>query len=239
MSLTYTTWVATLSNLTVIDSPDADFQQILPECIDYAEQRIYRELDLLDTTISDINGTLTPNTRFFAFPSTTVPFVTVKQIAVITPVGGITSASVYNQLTPVSLDVISAFWPSNTPSSTPSIPTMFCMFQQDNILVGPPPDAAYGVAIIGTIRPQALSIGNSTTFLTTNLPDLFVAASMVFMSGYMRNFGSQADDPKMAQSWETQYQTLFASANVEENRKKFTSNAWGSLQPTPIATAGR
>jgi hypothetical protein len=43
----------------------------------------------------------------------------------------------------------------------------------------------------------------------------------------------------MAQSWEGQYEKLFPSANVEEFRKKYQSGAWGSQQPTVIATPSR
>ena len=52
---------------------------------------------------------------------------------------------------------------------------------------------------------------------------------MVFASGYQKNFGSQSDDPKMAMSWEDQYQKLMASANAEELRKKWAGPGWTSL----------
>jgi hypothetical protein len=53
-----------------------------------------------------------------------------------------------------------------------------------------------------------------------------MAASMVFGSGYMRNFGAQADNPQMSQSWETQYQLLKQSANAEAARQKFAGWDW-------------
>ena len=62
---------------------------------------------------------------------------------------------------------------------------------------------------------------------------------MVFVSGYMRDFGSQADNQQMSVSWEQQYQTLFKSASVEQARAKFESEAWTSQQPSPIATPPR
>jgi hypothetical protein len=58
-----------------------------------------------------------------------------------------------------------------------------------------------------------------------------MAASMVFASGYMRNFGSQADDPRMSQSWESQYQLLKASAQTEQARQRFESWGWSSGNP--------
>jgi hypothetical protein len=106
-------------------------------------------------------------------------------------------------------------------------------------VVGPVPDRNYSFYVYGTQRPTPLSSANSSTFLTQTLPDLFIAASMVFASGYMRNFGSQADDGPMAVSWSKQYDTLFASAGMEEQRKKYGSQGWQSQIPNPIATPPR
>ena len=102
------------------------------------------------------------------------------------------------------------------------------MIDPTTIVFGPSPNASYYVEVIGTIRPEALSVTNTTTAITTYIPDVFMAASMVFASGYMRNFGSQADDPKMAQSWEAQYQTLKASTSAEQARQRFESWGWSS-----------
>jgi hypothetical protein len=84
-----------------------------------------------------------------------------------------------------------------------------------------------------------LSATNSTTWLSLNVPELMVAAGMVFAAGYMRNFGSQADDPKMATSWETQYSTLLKSANTDSLRMKYEAEAWSQQIPSPIATPPR
>jgi hypothetical protein len=113
------------------------------------------------------------------------------------------------------------------------------MVDQWNALLGPSPDSAYSVEVYGTFRPTPLSQQNPNTFLTTYLYDLFMAASMVFISGWMRNFGSQASDPQMGMSWETQYGTLKASANLEELRKKSWSDSWTSMSPTPVAQPPR
>ena len=84
-------------------------------------------------------------------------------------------------------------------------------------------------SVVGTIRPNPLSNTNTTTFLTTYLPDAFIAASMIFASGYMRDFGSQSDNPAQAQSWEAQYENLIKSAGAEEVRKKWAGPGWQSM----------
>lgn len=236
MSLTYAAYKTALSTLLVIPESNADFLAILPDCIDYAEQRIYRELDLLSTVIRDSSQSLTPSNRNFTLPTAQGIFVVVNGINVISPASTQPDAGTRNQLTPTSRDYLDAVWPDSTVSG---LPTGFAMITQTSIVVGPAPDAAYGVEVIGTQRPIPLSASNTVTFLSSNLPDLFLAASMVFMSGYSRNFGSQADDPKMAQSWAGQYEALKASAETEEQRKRFQGSAWSSLTQSPQAQPAR
>lgn len=236
MSYTYSTFVTALSVETVIPATDADFISILPTIIDLSEQRIYRELDLLSTIIRDSTGALTANSRNFTLPQSFGRFVTTQGFNVFTPVNTTTTR---NQLLPTSRDYLDNAWPSEAAATTPSVPVEFAMITDQTIIVGPPPDAAYTVEVIGTIRPTPLSSTNTTTYLTLYLPDLFFAASMVAMSGYMRNFGSQADDPKMALSWNAEYEAFKQSALIEEVRKKYQAQSWGSQSPSPVATPPR
>ena len=107
------------------------------------------------------------------------------------------------------------------------------------IILGPAPDQTYFLEVIGIQRPLALSSGNSSTVLTQYVPDLFFAASMIQLAGFMRDYGGQSDNPQNAMSWEMQYKTLFQSAEVEQARAKFQSEGWTSEQPSKIATPPR
>jgi hypothetical protein len=62
---------------------------------------------------------------------------------------------------------------------------------------------------------------------------------MIYASAYQRNFGKEADDPQMAQSYEGQYKLLLASSGMEEARKKFQSAGWTSYSPAPAASPTR
>lgn len=230
MSYTYDTYRAALALEMVTDAADPNFVAILPTIIAYAEQRIYRELDLLSTVHRDGTGALVANDRNFTFPQ---HFVTSQQINVITPAATAPDDGTRNALTPVTKEFLDNVWPS---SSGAAVPTYYAMDTDQTIIVGPWPNAAYRVEVVGTIRPTPLSADNTTTFLSLYLPDLFLAASMVSASGYMRNFGSQSDDPGMAVSWESQYQALKGSADVEEMRKKYAGPSWAPMSPKPLAT---
>lgn len=230
MSYTYDTYRAALAIEMVTSTADANFGAILPTIINYAEQRIYRELDLLSTVLRDDSGSFTPLDRGFTFPQ---HFVTSQQINVITPAATAPADGARVPLTPVTKEFLDNVWPSATGAT---VPTYFAMETDQTVIVGPWPDADYRVEVVGTVRPVPLSVTNETTFLSLYLPDLFLAASMVSASGYMRNFGSQSDDPRMAVSWESQYQALKGSADVEEMRKKYAGPAWASMSPKPLAS---
>jgi hypothetical protein len=235
VSLNYTTYVAQISNLIVTSTGDPNFNTMLPGMIDYAEQRIYRELDLQKTRVSDTTVTLSSGFNFVTLP-TDQYIVVMEQMNVLTPVGALSSNGVRVPLTPVTKEYIDFAWPTSTATGVP----IYCAPLNDTTYkLGPAPDQAYPLEVVGTIRPTPLSAANSSTWLTQHLPDLFIAASMVFAAGYMRNYGAQADDPQMPGSWESQYKTLFGSANAEELRKRFQSQGWSPMTPNPVATPPR
>jgi hypothetical protein len=118
-------------------------------------------------------------------------------------------------------------------------PQYFVPFNETLFFVGPVPDQAYPVEVVGTYRPNSLSATNKTTFISLYLPETFIMASMIYISAYQRNFGRANDDPQMAMTYESQYQALLKSAVVEEARKKFDAAGWSSQSPATVATPSR
>lgn len=239
MSMTYTQFVQRLMATAVTTTQDTPFLDNLPNFIDLAEQRCYRELDLLSTVVRDTGGSCTANARNFTLPQTGGRFVVVNGINVVTPVGSTTSNGTRKRLTQASLDAMDMLWPSEAAASATTVPVNFAMVTDQTLVFGPPPGAAFQVEVIGTIRPTPLSPTNTTTYLTLYLPDLFFAAAMIAVAGWQRDFGAQTSDPTLSQSWEAQYKTFFASAFTEEERKRFASFGWTSMSPTPIAATPR
>lgn len=219
MALDYSTYKASLADMAGMDSENnPKFLDVLPRAIEYAENRIYRDLDLLSTIVRQ-TGTLSGNTRDFTLPSGSGRFVTVTGI----------NKLVSNSRSPLVLtsrDAIDALWPSAA-NSTPDGPCYYAMLTDQSIIVAPTSPTSITLEVVGTIRPDPLSETKTSTFLSTYLPDLFLAASMVFMAGWNQNYGSQSDNPAEALSWEQQYKTLLASASAEELRKKFGSMSRG------------
>jgi hypothetical protein len=56
---------------------------------------------------------------------------------------------------------------------------------------------------------------------------------MISVSGFQRDDGAQADDPKLAISWESVYQELKGSAMEEEQRRRGQGPDQGNLPPAP------
>ena len=237
--LTYATFVTQLAKLAVVSSDtDTNFQLILPSAITYAENRMCRDIDFLSMFQTNSSFSLATGNRNLSIGTqTSIPFVTIQEINVITP-AGTTDPELGTRiaLIPVSKEFLNFTYNSVVGASTPSY---FAMLNQYTLLVGPWPDAGYTVELVGTIRPDSLSATNSPTFISTYLPDLMLAAAMVYVTGYQRDFGAQASDPQAAQSWENQYQTLLKGALVEEARKKFAASGWTSLSPPVVATPSR
>lgn len=221
----FATYVRRLAHELGADQADADFTVMIPEVIDYAELRIYRDLDLINQNITE-QSALTINSKSFTATNT---FIGISTFQVFTPSGAVPATGTSSVLLPVSREYIDFAWPTNVAATTPSVPTVFARFGDKTFVVGPPPDAAYAVTISGTVRPTLLSATNTTDFISENLPDLLIAASLCYLS----------KDQNKAAQWEAQYQALKAGAMVDEVRKKYQSTSWSAQQPPAIATPTR
>jgi len=230
-------YIDQIATMAVVQVNDPAYVTILPQMITYAENRMYRDLDFLFTSVSNTSYACTIGSRSIAVPAGT--FVVPEQINIITPAGTTNPDNGTRvPLLPTTKEFLDACYGSGL-SANRGVPQYFAPFDDFTFLIGPYPDAAYQVEIVGTIRPASLSATNTTTFISLYLPDLFIMASMIYVSAYQRNFGRANDDPQMAVSYESQYQALLKSALMEENRKKFGAAAWSSQSPSVVATPTR
>jgi len=239
--MNWTSLNATLLGLVVTNSLDMDFQTELPDTINYAENRIYRDLDFLQTRQSQVGPALTPGLRTVSMAALANPVIVLERMNVITPAGSAPSTGTRNVLTRQALAYMDLMYPTEGAIPSPAVvPVDYAMVDAQTVIVGPVPSVAYLPEFFGTIRPAQVSATNPTTWLLTNLPDLYVAACMVRLSGYMKNYsGALADDPQQPVSWETQYKTLLEGAAVEEARRKAQSASWSDQKPLTQSTPAR
>lgn len=206
---------------------DTDYPNIFPAMIQQAELRIYRELDFL-TTIEAQTATCAASSRNIAIPDT---IIIVREVNVITPATStVPDNGKRNPLRRVSLAYMNAAWPS--PATNTGVPTIYTLLDNVNARFAPTPDQTYTAEFIGTFRPDLLAADNPNTYISDNMPDLLLAATLKFIFQYQQ-------ESDMAQLWEQQYQTLRAGVDVENLRQKAASVSWTPYQPTPQANVSR
>lgn len=234
--MTYSQLNTYLQTILVDQTPSADYTTILPAAIQYAEDRIYREMNFLATRTVNPGSAFTPGSRTFTLPTSPSTILYLEGVAAITPAGVAPNLGTRNALEPVSLDFIDFTWPTE---SETDLPDAWAMRDNATIVVKPTPDQNYSVELTGIFQPMAMSADNETTYIGNIYPDLLVAACMVFLTGYQRDFGAQSDNPQMALSWSAEYDKLFKSAYEEEQRRKGASVGWSPFQATPLANPPR
>lgn len=236
---TYTTYVAQMSVMAVVPAADTNFLAILPSMITYAENRICRDMDFLQTVTTLTSRVTASGVQTVTLGSDvdTPDFVVLQEVNVITPAGTSDPAlGTLVPLLPATKEFLRWVYPSAASKATPMY---FAPLTQAVILLGPWPNGVFTLQTVGTTRPASLSALNPQTFISLYLPDLFLMASMIYISAFQRNFGKEADDPAMAVSYEGQYKALLTGAAIEEARKKFQSSAWSSMSPPVAATPAR
>lgn len=252
--LTYSQYVAQIATMAVVEPTDPAFVTILPSMITYAENRMYRDIDFMftSTSLHGASFVLTPGNRNLSFNinlsgnsmASEGTFVVSEQINLLTDAAGNAAATtdpdacVRTPLMPTTKEFLDAVYGSSLYANL-GRPKYFVPFNETLFFVGPVPDQAYPVEVVGTYRPNSLSVTNPTTFISLYLPEVFTMASMVYISAYQRNFGRANDDPQMAITYESQYQALLKTAVVEEARKKFNAAGWSSQSPATVATPSR
>ena len=234
--MNYTTLNTYLQTLLIDQAPSADYTTILPAAIQDAEQRIYRDMDFISTRSVQATTALTSGTREYTLPTTNVTFLVVQGISLITPYTSSFGVGKQNPLDEVSLDYIDSVFPD---PSVQGLPSCWAMRDDAVIVVGQYPDLAYPVVITGTFRPSSMSATVTTSYIGNVYPDLLVAACMVFLTGYQRDFGAQSEQPQMSLSWEALYQSRLKSAMSEEQRRKGQGEGWKPFSMTPEATPPR
>ena len=237
----YVSQIGAVAPYVVVDATlaapfqDASVNVVLAQIIAYAEGRIYRDPDfdfLAIHTTNATNSTVT-NSRLLALPAAVI---IPEALNLISPAGSIpdSAGSTRTPIKRTTLAFIDAVWTLDTGAAGQGFPQYWAVYDNSNVRLAPTPAGAYKAEFVGTFTPDPLSATNTDTFLTTYLNDLFFAASMIFVAGFQRNFGQQADDPQMAQSWESQYGKLKTGAAVQEARKHARGPNYTPYPPMPL-----
>lgn len=236
--MNYNQIVSALQRLTWTPKNDSDFnfKAILPATFDYANNRIYRELDFLPMWQST-TAAMVVNNRNLAVPTAVV---VLDSINAISPAATTPDNGTRNPVERVSIDALNFLWPMA--SLVPALPTKFAIIGTGtamSVLFSPTPNAAYNAELVGIVRPTPLGASTTTTYITDNYADLFIAACMIYLSGYERDFGAESDDPSRAQSWSSTYNDLRTAAMIEAARQRGQGAQWSTDMPPVVANYPR
>jgi hypothetical protein len=197
----------------------ADFAQLFPNAVSYAEGRIARDLVLLNTRETDTSLSTTAGSRALPSLSTmAVPIIVPEYLALIV-------SGAYLPFTHTSLDLINWTWPQQAlqiaPATVDQSARMWTLTSDQVIVIAPTPNAALVAAITGLFIQTPMSSSNPTTYIGNVYGDLLFCACMIFLSGaLLRNFSATGDEPSLAISWENQYGRLLPGAKAEEARRR-------------------
>ena len=224
--MTYDDFSARLAMLLQVDpTTDADWAVFLPQAVEAAELRCYRDLDPLAVRKSAQIPVAAAAATFTLPSDCSIP----RDLSYVALPAGVSSPHIARRDDTFLLELC-------PPGSVSGNPKYWALTAADAGLLAPAPSGTVTLSLSYTFRPTPLAASNENTWLATWCPDLMIAAAMVFGSGYQRNYGAQADDPQQGVSWETQYGKLLAGAAREESRRKAEGYYDASKAAPPSST---
>lgn len=193
MSTTYTLLSADLQGW--LEDDDAEFEGSIDKVIELGELRLLRDLHLsifhtVDTAAT-VSGTAT----------LTKPTTDASVIAFDSLWYGTAPNTVFLELR--SHDFVRDYI-----SGTNGPPKYYAELSETEWLLGPVPDAIYTVNTRGIARPDGLSSGQATTWLSTHASDILLKACLAEAEGFLKS-----DDRKPI--WEEDYGQRLLNAKRE------------------------
>ena len=200
---TYALLVAAVIAATEDDS--TEFADYLPTAINMAEDRMFRELELNYSVVSN-SLSCTTSDQLIAKPTglrvTNGIFITVSNEKIPLIKRGDTFCTDY--------------W---TNSATTGVPKYYTERDDDNWRVVPTPASNYALEVHYEAQPDYLVSGsNETNIYTDKYPDLLFYATMVNMCEWMK-------DTERKSEWENRYADAVNSVNGESLRNSKEDNA--------------
>ena len=170
-----------------------DLTAVIPDLITLAEVRINGDLD---ARLQDIKTALSTvaNTESVSLPSDVID---IRHLSV----SSTTPIQVLVYQVPDSFEVSHAWGETGTPRAYTVIGSL--------LYLAPVPDAVYTLDLVYKGRVPSLSTTNTTNYLLTNYPKVYLAAAMCEVAIYTKS-------PVLAQLWEPQYKAAINAVNSQD-----------------------
>lgn len=154
------------------EDDSAEFVAFIPDAIDLAEERLFRELDLMDLELKATGATVN-NVYLIPKPA---GYQFANYFSIVS--GGRTKI-----LKKRRDDFIQDYWPDLTVTGEPKY---YSDSSATNFIVVPTPSTNYAYTIKYSAKPTKLSVSNETNYYTDNCQDMLYYATMVEMSKFMK-----------------------------------------------------
>jgi hypothetical protein len=173
------------------ENTSSDFAAQIPVFVTQAEQRIYNSVQF-PSLRKNVTGQVTASNKYLACPT---DFLSVYSLAVITGiVGGNIDTGTYEYLLNKDVNFIRQAYP--TPNDT-GVPRYYALFgpavtgttvtNELSFILGPTPDAAYGIELHYYYYPESITTASSgQTWLGDNFDSVLLYGSLVEAYTYMK-----------------------------------------------------
>ena len=199
MSFTFTTLKSAIQDYT--DNGETTFVNNLSVFITSAEERILKNVQL-SLFRKNASGSTTNANKYLALPS---DFLTPFSLSVLS-----SSEHVFLDLKDVNF--VQSFNPNPATTGTPRY---YAIFDNDNLILGPTPDAAYTAELHYFYRPTSITTsGDGTSWLGTNAPNTLLYGSLVEAYTFMK------DEPDIQQLYAQRFEeAVLALKNFGEAKE--------------------
>ena len=182
MSFTFATLKTAIQDYT--ENTETTFTNHLSDFIKGAEERIFKTVDL-EFFRKNVTASTTSSNRFLAVPSDYLASFSLS----------VTSSSNKSFLLQKDVNYIEEYNPN---ASTTGLPQYYAIFDVDNFIIGPTPDANYTSELHYFYRPASLTAGadGGTTWLSENATLALLYGCLVEAYTFMKG------DPSLMQEYE-------------------------------------
>ena len=211
---TYSELVTQIRDYTETDS-NVFTTVIVNDFIEHAELRIFRDVDL-DVFRKYQTASLTSGDAFVGMPGATpTSFSFIRSVNIFSPsgsLGGLTDGE-RRYLEKKDTTFMSEYAPDRTSTG---IPKYYANWDNDTIILAPTPNAAYTIELAYNALPTGLSSSNTTTWVSTNVPQMLLYACLVEAFKFLKG------PDNMLQTYERYYQQAlqpFAGEQMGRRRR--------------------
>lgn len=172
MSFTFGTLKTAIQDYT--DNAETTFVSHLSDFIKSAEQRIFTSVDL-EFFRKNVTGSITSGNKFLAMPTDWLSSFSLS----------IENSSNKEFLLQKDVNYLQEFHPN---ASTTGVPRYYAVFDYQNFIVAPTPNATFTAELHYYYRPNSLSAGSDsgTTWLSENAPNAMLYGSLVEAYTFMK-----------------------------------------------------